>query len=108
MFFFVVVFFVVVVFFFFFFFCCCFFDGAIHRQDRLFTFFSNGQGLRFVGKKEQKKTSFFLFYLISSYSPWSFKSVTRKSITYNYMLYKGVVVSKINNHYSIIYLGLTN
>ena len=33
---------------------------------------------------------------------------TRKSITYNYMLYKGVVVSKINNHYSIIYLGLTN
>ena len=34
--------------------------------------------------------------------------VTRKSITYNYMLYKGVVVSKINNHYSIIYLGLTN
>ena len=34
--------------------------------------------------------------------------LTRKSITYNYMLYKGVVVSKINNHYSIIYLGLTN
>ena len=33
---------------------------------------------------------------------------TRKSITYNYMLYKGVVVSKINNHYSIVYLGLTN
>ena len=31
-----------------------FFDGAIHRQDRLFTFFSNGQGLRFVGRKEQK------------------------------------------------------
>ena len=36
------------------------------------------------------------------------KKQTRKSITYNYMLYKGVVVSKINNHYSIIYLGLTN
>ena len=35
-------------------------------------------------------------------------SETRKSITYNYMLYKGVAVSKINNHYSIIYLGLTN
>ena len=34
--------------------------------------------------------------------------ITRKSITYNYMLYKGVVVSKIDNHYSIIYLGLTN
>ena len=61
--------------FFWFFFVVVFFDGAIHRQDRLFTFFSNGQGLRFVGKKEQKKTSFFLFYLISSYSPWSFKSV---------------------------------
>ena len=30
------------------------------------------------------------------------KRITRKSITYNYMLYKGVVVSKINNHYSIV------
>ena len=38
---------------------------------------------------------------------WRKKTLTRKSITYNYMLYKGVVVSKINNHYSIIYLGLT-
>ena len=24
------------------------------------------------------------------------------------MLYKGVVVSKINNHYSIVYMGLAN
>ena len=47
---------------FFFFF---FFDGAIHWQNRLFIFFSNGQGWRFVGRKEQKKTSFFLSYLIS-------------------------------------------
>ena len=37
-----------------------------------------------------------------------FQAETRKSITCNYMLYKGVVVSKINNHYSIINLGLTN
>ena len=39
---------------------------------------------------------------------WWKQKQTRKSITYNYMLYKGVAVSKINNHYSIFYLGLTN
>ena len=48
------------------------------------------------GEKKKKKKVYPLYNL------------TRKSITYNYMLYKGVVVSKINNHYSVVYLGLTN
>ena len=53
-----------------------FFDDAIHRQDRLFTPFQTAKVDRFVESKvEQKKTIIFLSYLISSHSPWSFKSV---------------------------------
>ena len=33
-------------------------------------------------------------------------NITRKSMACNYMLYKGVVDSKINNHFSIVHLGL--
>ena len=38
----------------------------------------------------------------------SIRNRTRKSITCNYMLYKGIVDSKINNHFSIVHLGLMN
>ena len=53
-----------------------FFDDAIHQQDLLFTSFKTFKVDRFVERKvEQKKTTIFLSYLISSHSPWSFKSV---------------------------------
>ena len=74
-------------------------DSALDSLDLIFlTLFITSQNIDVFDQRKSKE------------------KITRKSITYNYMLiitynymlYKGVVVSKINNHYSIIYLGLTN